>query len=239
MNTLALDLAQVLRGFFLLATIAALSVNAIPALRQGFLLYGSRQTDFAATSKVNDRSRVKQKALLDIAAQLQVPHSWFIHFYISSVASSIFWGYQIATNGAVLAYIISLSANSGFATSSMTFNQVVITWTFMTLQGCRRLLECLTLVKPSKAQMPILSWLLGIAFYISVGLSIWIEGIRTWSKNCNSIPKLIVLSHPFSHQTFHHQLGLLQTIDQDLDCCSPVCLCVWSSTRLSWTSRKS
>jgi 3-oxo-5-alpha-steroid 4-dehydrogenase 3 len=114
--------------------------------------------------------------LLDLAAKIQVPHSWFTHYYIISVLSSFFWAYQLITRGNAFLFLASLYA--GDAEASMTMNQIVLVWLFMTLQGCRRLYECATLLKSSAAKMPISSWALGVAFYLIVGVSIWVEGIR-------------------------------------------------------------
>ena len=46
----------------------------------------------------------------------------------------------------------------------------------MGFQGVRRLLESSTLAKPSASKMWVLHWLLGIVFYLAVGISVWIEG---------------------------------------------------------------
>ena len=59
----------------------------------------------------------------------------------------------------------------------MTVNQVVLAWIFMAVQGLRRLYESITLTKPSEARMWVGLWALGIAFYIVMGISIFIEGI--------------------------------------------------------------
>jgi len=61
---------------------------------------------------------------------------------------------------------------------TMTTNQVVLTWLLMAAQGCRRLYECIALTKPSEAKMPTPAWLLGNAFYLAVGIAVWVEGIR-------------------------------------------------------------
>lgn len=60
----------------------------------------------------------------------------------------------------------------------MTFEQVVVCWCLMTVQGTRRLWESITLAKPSESKMWFVHWILGIGFYIVMGISIWVEGIR-------------------------------------------------------------
>ncbi|KAM3070249.1 3-oxo-5-alpha-steroid 4-dehydrogenase [Clarireedia jacksonii] len=58
----------------------------------------------------------------------------------------------------------------------MSINQIALAWTLMTLQGGRRLYESLTLTKPSSSKMWVGLWGIGIAYYIVIGVSIWIEG---------------------------------------------------------------
>lgn len=177
MEPVKLEPAYVLRAFFLLASIAALSVNFISALRDRFLLYGSRQT--APSSTGHPQAPKAKKSLLDNAVSLQVPHSWFLHFYVISIASSAFWAFQIVTKGSAFEFLGWLSANAtNHLSSSMTKQQVIVTWALMLLQGLRRLRECITLRRPSAATMPVPTWIVGMAFYAAVGISVWIEGIR-------------------------------------------------------------
>lgn len=106
---------------------------------------------------------------------LQVPRAWFTHYYVVSVASSIFWAVQIITNGRAFQF---LAANADYHSGgTMTVNQVVLAWSFMAAQGLRRLYECLALEKPSQSRMWIGIWLLGILYYLVMGVSVWIEGI--------------------------------------------------------------
>ena len=58
----------------------------------------------------------------------------------------------------------------------MTLDQVVVTWSLVTVQGVRRLLESSFFVKSSGSKMWFVHWLLGIAFYLALGISCWIEG---------------------------------------------------------------
>jgi 3-oxo-5-alpha-steroid 4-dehydrogenase 3 len=59
----------------------------------------------------------------------------------------------------------------------MTLNQVVLAWSFMALQGTRRLYESITLAKPSKAKMWVGLWVIGVAYYIVMGIAVWVEGL--------------------------------------------------------------
>ena len=58
----------------------------------------------------------------------------------------------------------------------MTMDQVVLAWSLVTIQGVRRLLETSLLIQSSATKMLFVHWLLGIAFYLALGVSCWIEG---------------------------------------------------------------
>lgn len=113
--------------------------------------------------------------LLDALASLQVPHAFFQHFYIVSLLSSGFWAFQILTKGGAFRALCDHAANANTA-KSMTVDQVVLVWILMVIQGLRRLLECSLLGKPSASKMWFPHWVLGIAFYLSFGVALWIEG---------------------------------------------------------------
>ncbi|KAI9817607.1 MAG: hypothetical protein M1832_004611 [Thelocarpon impressellum] len=55
--------------------------------------------------------------------------------------------------------------------------QIALSWGLMTLQGGRRLYECIALGKPSQSTMWFVHWLLGIAFYGAMSMAVWVEGI--------------------------------------------------------------
>lgn len=57
----------------------------------------------------------------------------------------------------------------------MFANQAALAWALMSVQGTRRLLESMTISIPSKSKMFIAHWLLGIAFYLAMGVAVWIE----------------------------------------------------------------
>lgn len=176
MDKVLWDPALICQAFFILATIAALSANAIPLLRQTLLLYGPRSVPLPSTKTPPKDDDNIFSSISSFADKLQVPHTWFTHYYIVSVVSSCFWAYQITTNGVGFRYLASYyTGNPG---TSMTVNQVLIAWIFMAIQGSRRLYECITLFKPSTSKMSIVAWALGIAFYVAAGVSIWVEGIR-------------------------------------------------------------
>ena len=152
------------------------------------MAYGSRATpaqpnstdvtvakdDKSSKQPENDPSGAVEY-ILDLLATLKVPHSYFQHFYFVSVVSSLFWGVQLISKGRILQYICQ-NALPADSSRSMSIDQVALTWSLMTIQGVRRLLESSLLAKSSTSKMWFVHWLLGIAFYLAVGVSIWIEG---------------------------------------------------------------
>ena len=113
--------------------------------------------------------------VLDTLATIQVPHGLFLHFYVASVLSSAFWGVQILTKGAAFHRI---SQYSGVDPGrSMSIDQVILTWSLMLIQGIRRLSESILFARSSASKMWFIHWLLGIAFYVSFGIALWIEGL--------------------------------------------------------------
>jgi 3-oxo-5-alpha-steroid 4-dehydrogenase 3 len=118
------------------------------------------------------------KRILDQVASWQVPHRYFLHFYIASVVSTLFWAGELLRRGPVFV-AISSQVDPGKDTPSMSFNQLTLCWALMAIQGTRRLWESIALAKPSRSKMWFVHWILGVAFYIAMGMSIWVEGIRT------------------------------------------------------------
>lgn len=124
-----------------------------------------------------------------------MPHSYFTHFYILSVLCSIFWLHQLQTRGPVFQHLAQLTSTpsnthnpNGFAAryqpaaaappevSSMIVSQIYLVNGLMLLQGVRRLAECCFYTSGSKSQMWIGHYALGILFYSTVNIALWIEG---------------------------------------------------------------
>ena len=160
--------------------------NAFPALQKRFVHYGARATDIKdedGRPVVEDEEQLDgfYARILDLAASFKVPHSWFIHFYVVSVVSSLFWAQQITMNGFAFRFLEGLYAASSFRHPSMNAVQVLIVVVLMGMQGARRLYECILLSKPSTSKMAGPAWILGILFYLVMGATVWVEGIR---KHC-------------------------------------------------------
>ncbi|THY89892.1 hypothetical protein D6C93_06745 [Aureobasidium pullulans] len=174
-----LDLVIILRASFLLAATAALLAHCLPSLRTRFLAYGSRQNGQPPKQLTTNP--------LDALATFQVPHSWFASFYLVSTLCSFIWFSQILLDQSLWRNLAALTDIK----NSMTLDQIIVTWILMLLQGVRRLYESLEFTKPSNARMWIGHWALGVWFYASMSIAVWIEGA----------PTLLQESFNFSHST--------------------------------------
>lgn len=182
-------------------------------MREHFITYGPRTAAAAAQSTrppPNETQKKPQRTSVEILfesiASYQVPHAYFNHFYVVSVASTLFWAFQYLSNGKLLQRIINAAAVSPSSTRpSMSMEQIELTWALMGLQGLRRQLETSMLTKPSASTMWFGHYLLGIAFYLAMSVAVWIEGAGT----SRSI-------HPsVHHQTTPYNQRIVQTTKID------------------------
>lgn len=127
--------------------------------------------------------------LLDYAATIQVPHSYFTHFYVVSVACSLFWGWKLPLWEA--------------AGPQQTV------WALMLLQGVRRMLESYAYTSTSKSTMWFAHWIMGLAFYLTVNIAIWLETPRTGSNGWALVPAVLT-AHALQH-SYHAYLYRLRT----------------------------
>ncbi|OCK95046.1 uncharacterized protein K441DRAFT_676956 [Cenococcum geophilum 1.58] len=190
-----------LRTFYLAAAALILLIYATPTLRTRFLAYGSRATSPSKqTPKQTPKPTSPQPSnrfiqLLDHLTTYRVPHSYFTHFYILSILCSILWLHQLRTRGPAFQQLAQLTSTpstsripNGFAarsraaaaappeTPSMTVAQVYLVCSLMLLQGLRRLAESCFYTSDSKSQMWIGHYALGVLFYSTVNIAVWIEG---------------------------------------------------------------
>lgn len=167
-----MDPSLLCKTFFGLGTVVDIGGTLFPSFRTHIMNYGSRST----TSKTPELKAPTGfiQGLIEIVGSLQVPHAWFTHYYVVSVLSSLFWGFQICTKGSTFKLLASYSHPR---TSNMAANQVLLAWSFMAFQGVRRLYESITLTKPSQSRMWVGLWAIGMAYYAFMGISVWIEGI--------------------------------------------------------------
>lgn len=159
---------------------------AIPVFRERFLDYGARASSPDHGNKkqgteAKDKTSTSSSSLLkllDAAATVQVPHSWFTSFYVVSVLSSLIWLTEVLRKGLLFDTLASDSLSYGYG--SMTLSQTKLAWLLMFLQGSRRLYESLTLSssssKSSISKMWIGHWVIGAGFYVATGIAVWVEG---------------------------------------------------------------
>ncbi|KKZ58469.1 hypothetical protein EMCG_00960 [[Emmonsia] crescens] len=185
---LTVDVIDFLRGFFLITACTILFANGIPFFRARFVAYGPRATSSepikapAKGEQQHDRKLSKQPPrscsmqFLDYVASWQVPHSFFTQFYAVSVLSSILWGTQIYFKGPLFRAVSSAIREEN-TQKSMSRNQIVLCWTLLLIQSIRRLYECISMAKPSQSKMWFPHWIVGLAYYVAMGMAIWVEGI--------------------------------------------------------------
>lgn len=162
----------------------------VPLLSGRFFAYGARAVSTVtpastdAKKHTDDEKKRTATSFLDSLAGITVPHGYFTHFYIVSVASSLFWAIQILLQGRIITYLCSFIDHDDPERTAVGAEKVLLCWSVMAVQGLRRLWECTVFKRPpsspSKSRMWFGHWLLGIWFYISVNIAIWIEGDIGW-----------------------------------------------------------
>ncbi len=202
-----IDIPSALKAFYLGTSAVILLIYAIRPLKERFLAYGARsaadnkRTDVVASGSERDgdprilrnaRISSSMNALLDSAATFQVPHSWFMSFYLVSTISSIIWLQQLSTRGSLYQTTATYTEERS---TSMSLGQVILCWSLMAIQGTRRLWECFSFGKPSKSRMWVFHGVVGVLFYIVTGIGVWIEGIPAL-ETTDWTPTTIRLSNP-------------------------------------------
>lgn len=190
-SLLAASPAAWVQALYLLASCFVISITIAPAAERKLLLnYGPRRSHSPpATTSADDASGrqpgqvgtrgedVLLRAVRELTSLGQIPHSWFFTYYAIYLACAYFWAIQYVHDGNTL--LRSLAARQVEATvgsPAMAGGQVVMVWFMMQLQAWRRLYECFAVMKPSKSTMWFVHWVMGLAFYLGVGVAIWIEG---------------------------------------------------------------
>jgi 3-oxo-5-alpha-steroid 4-dehydrogenase 3 len=142
---------------------------------------------------------------LDYLATLQVPHSWFASFYLTSVSCSLLCAVDYAFSGPIFT---NIAAHITASRPSMTFHQVFITWIVVLAQGSRRLYECHAFSRPSKSTMWVGHWILGMGFYVGLNLAIWVEGIEEPQIHAHRLVNSSALRpHIYHPHHLHVRLG--------------------------------
>lgn len=159
------------------------SMQVLPEnARKALFAYGARRpahTQHGPNSQAPaQKAEAKADSLLVLTSYAQVPHSWFIHFYIASVSWSIFWGWQYISKGSIMRAMAEMQHRSAVENQApeVDLSATLVTWLLMSSQGARRLFECLFVAKPGSSPMSALHWALGVVYYTVVGISVWIRG---------------------------------------------------------------
>ncbi|CAK7232181.1 hypothetical protein SBRCBS47491_008182 [Sporothrix bragantina] len=180
-------------------------LTLLPAATQKHLLdYGARDTKRAASDdnvQGKDSSKRKseqpsepsalERTVATIVSYLQVPHSWFISFYVFYLVCSAYWaaqwwswrqeqpGGQVPDN--LFGRIVARQQKADLVlaatpATSMALVQVYVAFGLEGLQTGRRLYEYLCVFKPSKAKMNAAHFLLGFMYYAIMSVAVWVEG---------------------------------------------------------------
>ena len=174
-------------------------MSVTPPLHDRFLAYGARASSptssaekekVAAKSEKKDRNKnVSSNVLskvLDEIADWRIPHDYFWLFYFFSVVMSAFWpGEALYLRGPLYRLVVESTRTRK---TSMTFEQVKITWAMILVQGGRRMYESLTLSEEdefgTESKTGSKMWgghlILGLLFYVATSVAFWVEGVRKY-----------------------------------------------------------
>ncbi|KAK2630228.1 hypothetical protein QTJ16_001048 [Diplocarpon rosae] len=205
-----MDPSLLCKTFFLLGTAVDIGGTLNPSFREQIMNYGSRGTTPSTTAKEQKKQPL---SLFKYVASIQVPHTWFAHYYVVSVLSSIFWGYQIYNRGSAFKLLATYAQPKP---TTMSVNQVILAWALMAFQGSRRLYECITLTRPSQSRMWAGLWLIGIAYYAVMGVSVWIEGVEILARE-EPWESLLDIGRPSSKTSIAIPIFILASVAQ-YDC---------------------
>ncbi|CAK7213754.1 hypothetical protein SCUCBS95973_001906 [Sporothrix curviconia] len=204
---MTLSPASICQASFVGLGAAIMVLTLLPAAMQKHLLdYGARDTERAASvdevqGKDNGESKSKSEPLPEsgvlertvatVVPYLQVPHSWFISFYVFYLICSAYWAAQWwswrqARSGGempdnLFGRIVARQQTSdpvlaAMPATPMALLQVYVAFGLEALQTGRRLYEYICVFKPSKANMNIAHFLLGLMYYAIMSVAVWVEG---------------------------------------------------------------
>ncbi|KAL7789908.1 hypothetical protein V8C37DRAFT_385484 [Trichoderma ceciliae] len=176
--------------FFIASAGSVFMLQVLPDdMRRALLDYGARREKRGQAPGHKAEVEAPKEGFLDVlTSHGQVPHSWFIHFYITSVSWSIFWGWQFLSKGSLMRTMAEMQHQSTVngQSSEVELSATLVAWFLMSSQGARRLFECLFVFKPGSSPMWFVHWALGLAYYTAVGISVWIQGagaiLQSWES---------------------------------------------------------
>lgn len=165
--------------FFIFSAANIFMLAVVPEhMRKALLDYGARRVKPSQPSEKAKAPEPNQGVLDILTSYGQIPHSWFIHFYITSVSWSIFWGWQFLSKGSWMRTMAEMQHSSAVNSQSpeVGLTGTLVAWLLMSSQGARRLFECIFVTKPGSSPMWFVHWALGLAYYTALGVSVWIHG---------------------------------------------------------------
>ncbi|UKZ77786.1 hypothetical protein TrVFT333_005512 [Trichoderma virens FT-333] len=164
--------------FFTVSAGCVFMIQVLPDdMRSALMDYGARRAKPSQASAEKTKAQAPSQGFFDVLTSYgQLPHSWFIHFYIASVLWSIFWGWQFMSKGSLMRTMAEMQHRSQSPEVNLT--GTLVAWLLMSYQGVRRLFECIFVTKPGSSPMWFVHWVLGLAYYTATGVSVWIHGSR-------------------------------------------------------------
>ncbi|KAF3937065.1 hypothetical protein ABW19_dt0202269 [Dactylella cylindrospora] len=216
-----LTLDGFVKFFYFNAILITTTLNAFPPVTKKLYAYGKNTSDVQpgsshvskskdpagpanpSSSPSTEKNETKPRvfdALLSIFGKLQVPHSWFTHFYAFSLAIQLFWLVQIFSRGRILQLVLDIfpnvTSNNGTIpkdgsskptvlegpTGNQSFETILLCIMCMSMQSARRLYEAVYVQKAGDSKMGIMIYIAGILHYTMMGFATWCEGVCTSSS---------------------------------------------------------
>ena len=179
--------SQACQTYYIFASTCILTITFLPTwLRSALMDYGARQQSLAVEPAAKEPKGTDDQAgppanqgnkLTRLIHALEVPHSWFLHFYILSFTLSMFWLHQYTTRGSVMSFFINQqSHNQQMQGKGTDLSSTAVAWALLAIQGARRLYESLVVQKRGKSSMNGIHWAVALVYYGCISVSIWIEG---------------------------------------------------------------
>lgn len=186
--------SQACQTYYIFASTCILTIIFLPTWLRGALMdYGARQQSPAVQPAAKEPKGTDDQAgppanqgikLTRLIHALEVPHSWFLHFYILSFTLSVFWLHQYITRGSIMSFLITQQSRYQQMQGKGTdLSRTAVAWALLAVQGARRLYESLVVQKRGKSSMSAIHWAVALVYYGCISVSIWIEGS---GKSCQS-----------------------------------------------------
>ncbi|ODV97629.1 hypothetical protein PACTADRAFT_140345 [Pachysolen tannophilus NRRL Y-2460] len=198
----------------LLATLFSLSSE--------FLKYGK-----TSTNKEAGKSKFKLDKIVSFLLKLQLPKSWFIHFYvISFICSSLFIIFLISLKNKSLVlgdetldFLQKFIISPNSIQTPLPYDISLLVLFLNLIQASRRLYECYFNFKPNKfSKINVSHYVVGIFFYFAINVNILIKTIPNFIDESSIIEKKINSKTLFNLRIiFSILLFIIASIDQHIN----------------------